>query len=130
MQHWLNSLHYQHVSISNSDFVSYWIPPSIVPIMATSKSVNKTILVVGGGAGYTNGTYPLVITGGGGTGAAGTATISGGVVTSATITTGGSGYTSIPTISVDTNCWYTYNCCYPNSEYRICNKFILNIKFW
>ena len=91
------------VSISNSDFVSYWIPPSIVPIMATSKSVNKTILVVGGGAGYTNGTYPLVITGGGGTGAAGTATISGGVVTSATITTGGSGYTSIPTISVDTS---------------------------
>lgn len=91
------------VSVSTTSPVTYFNTPSIQPIMASSKSVNKTISIVNGGTGYLNGTFPLVISGGGGTGAAGTCTISGGIVTSATITSGGSGYTSAPTISVDSS---------------------------
>lgn len=58
--------------------------------------------VTAAGAGYTPGThYPLTFTGGGGTGAAGYA-IGGGtfVVSGFTITNGGAGYTSIPTVTV------------------------------
>ncbi|WP_256672229.1 phage tail tube protein [Pseudomonas sp. ANT_J12] len=51
-----------------------------------------------GGTGYT--TAPTVaFTGGGGTGAAGTATVSGGAVTGVTITNPGTGYTSPPTVA-------------------------------
>ena len=57
------------------------------------------ISITTGGTGYANGTYALNITGGGGTGAAGTYTCSGGAVTSATITTQGSNYTSTPSVS-------------------------------
>lgn len=52
------------------------------------------------GTGYTDGTYSLMFSGGGGTGAAGTATIVGGVVTSVQVTSSGSGYTSNPTASL------------------------------
>ena len=45
-----------------------------------------------GGSGFTNGTYNLAFTSTTGTGAAGTYTCSGGAVTSATITAGGTGY--------------------------------------
>ena len=55
------------------------------------------------GTGYTNGTVPLIIEGGGGSGAAGTATISGSKVTGVTLTSGGSGYTYAPAISVAPN---------------------------
>ena len=54
------------------------------------------------GPGYNNGTYNLIIlnyTGGGGTGAAGTFTVSGNAVTSITITNPGYGYTSAPILS-------------------------------
>lgn len=54
--------------------------------------------VTAGGTGYT--TAPNVqFTGGGGTGAAGFANLSGGVVISITITVPGSGYTTAPTVS-------------------------------
>lgn len=53
-----------------------------------------------GGTGGTNGTQALVFTGGGGTGAAGTATISGGIITAVNITEYGTDYTSAPTISL------------------------------
>ncbi len=53
-----------------------------------------------GGTGGTNGTYPLVFTGGGGSGAAGTATIAGGVITAVTLTDLGTNYTSAPTITL------------------------------
>ncbi|MDR3638959.1 MAG: proprotein convertase P-domain-containing protein [Isosphaeraceae bacterium] len=57
----------------------------------------EAIAVVAGGSGYT--TAPTVsFTGGGGSGAAGVATISNGVVTAVTLTAGGSGYTSVPTV--------------------------------
>ncbi|MEQ1747983.1 MAG: autotransporter-associated beta strand repeat-containing protein [Prosthecobacter sp.] len=69
------------------------LPGSIV----TSPSVVTTIAVTAGGAGYT--TAPAItFTGGAGTGATATATISGGAVTAITVTHGGSGYTSAPTV--------------------------------
>lgn len=56
------------------------------------------IEITNGGSGYTS--APTVsFSGGGGTGAAGTAVISGGVVTGVTITNAGSGYASRPTIA-------------------------------
>ncbi len=55
-----------------------------------------------GSAGCTNGTQALTFSGTGGSGAAGTATISGNVVQSVTLTTGGSGYTTFPSFTVNT----------------------------
>jgi len=52
-----------------------------------------------GGSGYNNGTYNLIITGGGGYNAAGTFTVSGNAVTSINITNPGNSYTSAPTLS-------------------------------
>jgi hypothetical protein len=53
------------------------------------------------GSGYTDGTYNLAVTGGtGGSGAAATATIVGGVVTKRTIINSGSGYTVAPTFAL------------------------------
>jgi Bacterial Ig domain len=55
--------------------------------------------LIGGGNGYI--TVPNVtITGGGGTGATATATIAGGRVTAITVTNPGSGYTSLPTVTI------------------------------
>lgn len=53
----------------------------------------------GGGTGYTNGTFPLVFAGGGGTGAAGTVTVTGGVVGTPVVTSKGYNYTSAPTVT-------------------------------
>ena len=55
-------------------------------------------LTTSGGSGYTS-APTVAFTGGGGSGAAGTANVSGGAVTSITITSGGSGYSSAPGIS-------------------------------
>ena len=52
------------------------------------------------GSGMTNGTYALVFSGGGGSGAAGTATVSGNAITAVSITSYGKDYTSAPTISI------------------------------
>ncbi|CAG2144379.1 hypothetical protein LMG31506_02993 [Cupriavidus yeoncheonensis] len=60
-----------------------------------------TTLTGAQGSGYTDGTYALTVTGGtGGSGAAGTAVVSGGKVTSRTITNPGSGYTAAPTFAL------------------------------
>lgn len=61
-----------------------------------------TITLDTAGAGYTDGTYDLVFTNTGtnGTNAAGTYVVSGGVVTSVTLTNPGSGYTSAPTVAL------------------------------
>lgn len=54
-----------------------------------------------GGAGYTNGTYAMTVTGGtGGSGAAATATVAGGKVTQVAISNSGSGYTVAPTFAM------------------------------
>lgn len=57
-----------------------------------------SVTVNSGGSNYTS-APTVTFSGGGGTGAAGTATISGGRVTAVTMTSGGSGYTGAPTVS-------------------------------
>ena len=61
------------------------------------------ITISDGGAHYKVATPPSVtITGGGGTGATATATVSStGIVNGISITSGGSGYTSVPTVTID-----------------------------
>lgn len=60
-----------------------------------------TLAVSAGGEGYTDGTYDLVLSGGGaGSGASATATIVGGIVTAATIVDHGGAYTAIPTFAL------------------------------
>lgn len=61
------------------------------------------ITITDGGAHYKQGTPPSVtFTGGGGSGATGTATVSStGIVNGVTITSGGSGYTSAPDVTID-----------------------------
>lgn len=72
-------------------------PESSTPIAAPVGGISG-ITVTDGGTGYT--TAPTVaITGGGGTGATATATVSGGVVTGVAITNPGSGYTTAPTVA-------------------------------
>jgi hypothetical protein len=60
--------------------------------------VRGTIDITVGGFGYTS-APTVAFTGGGGTGATGTAVISGGKVTSVTIGSGGTGYTTPPTVT-------------------------------
>lgn len=66
----------------------------------TSQTKNgvKTIAVTSGGSGYTS-APTVVFTGGGGSGAAATAVLTGDAVSSIVITNAGEGYTTAPTIS-------------------------------
>lgn len=59
-----------------------------------------SVPITAGGSGYTNGTFPLTIAGVGGTGAAGTYTVVGGVVVSTAMTASGSLYTAGGTASI------------------------------
>jgi hypothetical protein len=52
------------------------------------------------GSGYTNGTYTLIPTGGGGSNSEVVVTVAGGAITAATVTKPGSGYTTAPTVSL------------------------------
>ncbi len=52
-----------------------------------------------GGSGYTNGTFPLIVSGRGGSGCTGTFNVSSGGVANITILNAGTGYTSAPTLS-------------------------------
>jgi hypothetical protein len=65
-------------------------------------ATGRSVATLGGvnGSGYTNGTYAITGTGGGGTGFAGTITVTGGAITTRTITNPGIGYTSAPTIAL------------------------------
>ncbi len=88
------------VAASHSGIVSGADPMNSMCLYGVNllDSVVKRIELTAGGSGYS--VPPTVnFTGGGGTGAAATCTISGGVVDSLTLTNGGSGYTSVPTIS-------------------------------
>jgi hypothetical protein len=86
------------------------LPPSNTNVATTDDSVNgqfatlnltyrvNNVVVNSGGSGY--GLVSVRISGGGGTGAFGTADVLSGVVQSITITDQGSGFTSIPAVSV------------------------------
>lgn len=63
----------------------------------TEMNYVSSITILNGGSGYTS--SPTVSFNGSGSGAAGTATVTDGVVISVTVTNGGSGYTSPPTVS-------------------------------
>jgi hypothetical protein len=67
------------------------------------------------GTGYTNGTFDLIISGGGGSGATGTFTVSGTSVNNVTITNPGTGYTSNPTLSFANS---------PNGSGASCTAFV------
>ena len=71
---------------------------SSTPTITITSGITGTTALVAG-SGYTNGTYPLGISGGGGSGCTGTFTISSGGLTSITIVDAGTGYTSAPTLS-------------------------------
>lgn len=72
--------------------------PDIVQEFEDQLDQVTALQLVSGGSGYTD--APMVIfTGGGGSGAAATATVQNGAVTQLTLEIGGSGYTSDPTIS-------------------------------
>lgn len=58
------------------------------------------VQIVNGGTGFPGTSQAVTFTGGGGTGATGTATIASGVVTAIAITAQGTGYTSAPAVSV------------------------------
>jgi hypothetical protein len=73
----------------------YTSPPTV-----TITSSIGFLNVLAGGTGYTT-SATVDITGGGGTGAAGSVTVVGGVVTALTITVPGSGYTSAPTVTIN-----------------------------
>ena len=70
------------------------------PTITITSGITGTSNIVAG-SGYTNGIYPLVVTGGGGSGCSGVFTISGGVLSSIVIGNAGTGYTSAPTLSFD-----------------------------
>lgn len=90
-------LHELFVSGQNIDWALGMSDGTAVPT-ATSGTGVQSINLQAGGTGYT--TAPTVsLTGGGGTGATATATVSGGTVTGITVTAAGSGYTSAPTVS-------------------------------
>lgn len=77
------------------------IAPPVSGTTATANAimgVNVEINAVGDN--YTNGTFNLSFTGGGGTGAAGTVTITSGAVASINITNSGTGYTTPPTVAI------------------------------
>lgn len=64
-----------------------------------SMGVVAYLTLISGGSGYPTGTFALGFTGGGGTGATGTFTTSGGIVTGVTLTGGGANYTSAPSVT-------------------------------
>ena len=81
-------------------FPSIDLPRSgTVNITAVSEEVSA-IGIVSPGSGQTDGTYNINAVGGGGTGAIVQIVISGGVITTATVSVHGSGYTSAPTFPV------------------------------
>lgn len=82
-----------------------WLNPAYSPGRATasaSTSAGALVSITPGqaGYGYTAGTVGVTVTGGSGSGATAYATAAGGVITGYTVTAGGTGYTTTPTITV------------------------------
>ncbi len=77
-------------------------PPTVIRTNTATFDLTfnvSSVSITNGGTGYN--LVSVRITGGGGTGAFGTAVVTGGIITSLTITDRGSGFTSLPTLSVD-----------------------------
>ncbi len=90
------------VTLAQQPVVSVSITQVDVLNGATTTGFVNSVTLIAGGAGYTpSSTAPLSFSGGGGSGAAGTATInSSGGIASVSLTSGGSGYSSAPAVSV------------------------------
>ncbi len=89
-------------NIGNAGAMMTWGGSTAAQIpTATVNGISVTGLstIYFGGTGY-SGTVNLGFTGGGGSGAAGTATITDGVVTGFNITAGGTGYSTAPTVTI------------------------------
>jgi hypothetical protein len=85
---------YAWITNNPGNFYAYLVPAA----WDNTSEVVGSVIITAGGSGYT--TAPTVtFSGGGGTGATGTATVANGAVTGVTITNPGSGYTSTPTIA-------------------------------
>lgn len=93
------------VTLSSSAVTSAVVSGTAVPANVQVYSdplinVVSKVTITNGGSGYTNGSgYALIFSGGGGSGAAGTFTVSGGAITSISLTSGGNGYSSAPSVS-------------------------------
>ena len=81
------------------DGTSGWYINNVGTVVPIVSDAVRQVTITAGGSGYTNGTYALSFSGGGGSGAAGTYTVTDGTVTSTTMTDFGTGYTSEPTVS-------------------------------
>ncbi len=99
-----NELEYPYRDLSDYNAPSYFYSIMeddklwLYPTPTASGGTLNYITVDDGGSGYTS--APTVsFSGGGGSGATATATVSNGVVTAVTITDAGSGYTSAPTVA-------------------------------
>lgn len=77
------------------------IAPPVSGTTATATAImGVNVEIDANGDNYTNGTFNLSFTGGGGTGVTGTVTITGGAVASINITNSGTGYTTAPTVAI------------------------------
>ncbi len=79
-------------------YVTFKYPKEVAPYQPPTSGIDTTITVDNGGSGYTS-APDVVISGGGGSGATATASLSSGAVSSVNVTAAGSGYTSLPAIS-------------------------------
>ena len=70
----------------------------LAPVAAVVSLGVQEAVIAAPGSGGLDGTYGLTFSGGGGTGAAGTYTVTGGIVASVLISATGVGYTSLPTV--------------------------------
>ena len=83
---------------SGTSLTFFWGTDPLRNVQSPAIEISVIYATKSGGSGYTS--APTVsFSGGGGSGATATATVSGGQVTSVTVTAGGSGYTSAPTVS-------------------------------
>lgn len=81
------------------DGVNAWTINTSGTVSMISNTMLHSVQLTAGGTGFTAGTYAATFTGGGGSGAAATYTVTGTAVTAVNITNYGTGYTSSPTIS-------------------------------
>ena len=103
--HAANNFFLRATFTSNDSKVSPAVDLSRLNLIVVENMVNRGSLansdfvVTAGGSGYGSSAPTVTISGGGGTGAAATAVLTGGAVSSITVTSGGSAYYETPTIS-------------------------------